>query len=612
MRILYNSNFKNNLLLKLAIIIIVPAIILVSCQKEDFTPEALTPENTEENLSFKEGQTILGKKLENPYTVENMQKAFDNLQLKSAISITSTHYYVRFRPKSEQELETILRDTTLTFYSYPLDVEIKRGGTHFHDPSISEKEITWQYTVVPVNYIFPKVKYEILSKLFLLEEDNELKKLKSANINMDYFEWLQLEEEALRITGNLPEKTIKGNVLKSSSWRPAGNVTVWDDRLTYSQTTPRYVFDHWEYYPCQEENWDAPIAQSFQEPILKSTNLIAPIDDDPTNPGDPIETATCRRAIYRSEVGTTTSTHRLPLVGVEVRARRWFTTHKGYVNSQGRFVCDGTFIYDANYSIEWERWDFDIRDGSYGQAYFNGPKQSGDWNLDIEKASTPKSFLFAHIFRAAYTYYYNHNNWGILSPPERDGLTQLLQQRLHIAGKDTEGQSHYFDFNALFQAATVVVYSSYNRIYDSRDIFGTTIHELTHASHWYNFGYTDINWLINKRITESWAVGVETIVTRAVYGSNNYNSMYQLYTISDMTDGNLDGYTCIVEDLIDDWNQSTYNSNRPDDQVFGYTLSQIESALPSNLGNWWTWRDRLKTYSNPTANHLDKLFQDLK
>ena len=116
--------------------------------------------------------------------------------------------------------------------------------------------------------------------------------------------------------------------------------------------------------------------------------------------------------------------------------------------------------------------------------------------------------------------------------------------------------------------------------------------------------------MINKRITESWATGVETVVTRDVYGSKDYNLKYQYYTISEMADG----YTSIVEDMIDDWNQySTYNSSRPDDQVSGYTLSQIESALPSNLGNWWTWRENLKNrYDNPTEDHLDKLFQDLK
>jgi hypothetical protein len=573
----------NKRFFKFALCIISLSQILIACQKEDFTSDIVTSAQIQENLPFKEGQTILGKKLENPYSVENMQIAFNKLtlenKLKSSIQIEPTHFYVRFRPKNEKELETIKRDTTLEIYSYPLDFEIKRGGTHYHDPSIPDNEITWQYTVVSVNYIFPKIQYQILAKLFLLDEDGEYQKLKSANI--DYFDWLQLEAEA-----------VQGNVLKSSSWRPSGTIKVWDDRLTSSQTSTRAVFDHWEYYNC---------AGGELEPALKSANLIAPIDGDPSD-----TLGICQRAIYRYETVTSASSHLISLEGVEVRARRWFTTHKGYADSQGRFVCDGTFIYDANYSIEWERWDFDIRDGSYGQAYYNGPKQTGEWNLDIYRASTPKSFLFAHIFRAAYTYYYNHDNWGIKAPPERDGLFQLLQQRLHIAGKDEDGRSHYYDFNALWQAATVVVYSAYNGIYDSRGIFGTTIHELTHASHWYNFGYNDINYLLNIRIAESWATGVETVITNDIYSTNDWERK-QNETISEMS-----GYTSIVWDMIDDYPQHIGDPLYPDDQVSGYTLSQIESALPSNLGNWWTWRDRLKTYTNPTKEHLDKLFQDLK
>ncbi len=579
--------------------------ILIACQKEDFTSDIVTSAQIQENLPFKEGQTILGKKLENPYSVENMQKAFDNLtsenKLKSAIKIEPTHYYVRFRPKSEQELETILRDTTLTFYSYPLDFEIKRGGTHYHDPSIPDNEITWQYTVVSVKYIFPKIHYQILAKLFLIEKDGEFQKLKSANI--DYSDWLQLEEEALRITGNLTEKTVQGNVLKSSSWRPSGTIKVWDDRLTSSQTNTRAVFDHWEYYDCSGGELEA----------LKSANLIEPIEGDPSD-----SVGICQRAIYRYETVTSASSHLISLEGVEVRARRWFTTHKGYADSQGRFVCDGTFIRDANYSIEWERWDFDIRDGSYGQAYYNGPKQTGDWNLDIEKASTPKSFLFAHIFRAAYTYYYNHDNWGIKPPPERDGVFGFLQHRLHIAGRDEVGQSHYFTFNEFWLAAQIVV-SLRSNDWDSRDIFGTTIHELAHASHW-EIGYTTGQYVWDAlfsepKVPESWAVGVEWQITNDVYhwislyGRHPVtNTPYQDLTINNII-GDSDGYTPLVIDLIDERNQ--YGSSlMPNDRVQGYTLSQIENALSLSFGNWWSWRNNLKNfYTNPTEEYVDYLFQ---
>ena len=38
---------------------------------------------------------------------------------------------------------------------------------------------------------------------------------------------------------------------------------------------------------------------------------------------------------------------------------------------------------DANYSIKWERWDFDVKNGFIDQAYLYGPEQTGEWNLNI-------------------------------------------------------------------------------------------------------------------------------------------------------------------------------------------------------------------------------------
>ncbi len=588
---------------KLVVLAVVTFVLTIfsGCQKqEEFYDE--TPElANKQDLSYYEGQMILGKRLDNPYSIENMQKAYQNLQaenkLKSAVSIETTHFYVRFRPKSFQELDRLTRDTTLYFYDYPLDVEIKRGGTHYHDPSIPANEITWQYTVVPVDYTFPDIQYQKLADLFLQEETGELQQLKSGS--MDYFEWLVLETEALRITGNLSDDEVNGVGLKSTSWRPSGNIKVYDDIINSYSTTQK-VFDHYEYYNC--ETGEAIYNQNGEDPYLKQLQL--PDDDEPM----------CQRAVYRFETSTTNS-HNIPLEGVTVLARSWFTTHEGMTDANGNFTCDGTFSSDANYSIKWERYDFDIRDGSYGQAYFNGPKQTGEWNLVIRNVSSPKSYLFAHIFRAAYTYYYKHSQWGIKAPPRRDGMFGFLNQRLHIAGKDASGRSKYVDIRHLWQSAEISVFSKTTSGVprDSREIFGTTIHELAHASHW-EIGYTSpqyaIDWIFDSPyLPESWAVGVETILTRDVYHMQDYNNFYQRYTISQMSDG----YTCIVEDLIDTNNQrKIWGSYCPNDQVSGYTLSQIESALPNDLGSWWVWRTNLKDFSNPTEQYLDALFQSFK
>jgi len=623
------------------ITVLLTAIVFVSifngCRKDEFTTSEL-PEQVslrqKDEFAFKDGQMILGEKLKNPYSVENMQIAFDNLQaenkLKSEIKIETTHYYVRFRPKSMQELDIITRDTTLNFFDYPLDIEINRGGTHYHDPSIPKNEITWQYTVVPVDYFFPKVQYQKLANLYLPEDGSELRKLKSASI--EHFDWLKLETEALKITNNLDNEDTSDNRLKSTSWVPKGTIKVWDDVMTKNYSTAKQVFLYYNYYNGFTEEIITQLEDSidnhvYAEDILPQlpiniSNYIQEIFDERGNPSNHYEQwdileeiiEDSREAVYTYETNTTNS-HFIPLEGVEVRATRWFTAHTGLTDANGNFTCNGTFDRPANYSIKWERYDFDIRDGSYGQAYYNGEKFEGDWNLNIEKSYTPKSFLFAHIFRAAHTYYYKHSQWGIKAPPRRDGIFGFLNQRLHIAGNDEAGRSKYLDIRHLWQSAQISVFSkSPSGIQqDSHDIFGTAIHELAHASHW-EIGYSSpqyaIDWIFDSPyLPESWAVGVETILTRNVYGTNTYNYYYQSLTIAAMSDG----YTCIVEDMIDSTNQFGTNPLYPNDQVSGYTLSQLEGALPNNLGSWWVWRTNIKDmYNNSTEGYLDALFQSIK
>lgn len=413
---------------------------------------------------------------------------------------------------------------------------MEEGGVYYHDPSIPVGQITWQYTTVPVDYKFSDIKYEIIENLYLAEEEeDEIGETQLKNASIDYFDWVKLENEALKIIGNLHPDNIQGNTLKASKWNPSGTIQVWDNVMN------RYV----------------------------------------------------------------------PVEGARVRARRWFTTKTDITDANG-YLRTGSFRRDVNYSIKWERDDFDIRSGSYGQAYYNGPKMRGEWNLNIQQSGTPKSFLYAHIHRAAITYYYENWRWGIKTPPTRDGIFKFLQQRLHIGGKDKTGRSYYFTFNSFVQSAQVVVYANN---YNSREIFGTTIHELAHASHW-ELGYSTGQYVLDAltsdpKLPESWAMGVEWRITNDVYPGNNYNHFYQDYTISQITSN--EGYTPLAIDLMDTENQRNVHSGNtayPNDRVEGYTLSQLEGALPGTLGSWWNWRTKIKEkYNNSTEEHVDYLFQ---
>ena len=114
------------------LILTLMGILMYSCQVND---EILTLNEENTNQTQIEGMIKLGKKLENPYSVENMQRALNNLKkvninaktTTSRLNIETTHLYVRFLPKNEEELSILKRDSTLVLYDYPLDYEIEEN-----------------------------------------------------------------------------------------------------------------------------------------------------------------------------------------------------------------------------------------------------------------------------------------------------------------------------------------------------------------------------------------------------------------------------------------------------------------------------------------------------
>lgn len=75
---------------------------------------------------------VLGEKLTNPFTVENMQVAYNSLKREvrtiGELDISApTHKYIKFMPQDSVQLELIEADTTLDLYSYPLDYKDRRN-----------------------------------------------------------------------------------------------------------------------------------------------------------------------------------------------------------------------------------------------------------------------------------------------------------------------------------------------------------------------------------------------------------------------------------------------------------------------------------------------------
>ena len=154
----------------------------------------------------------------------------------------------------------------------------------------------------------------------------------------------------------------------------------------------------------------------------------------------------------------------------------------------------------------------------------------------------------------------------------------------------------------------------------------TTKHELTHAGHReLDPGIFSIVARSCKRnmLMESWAEGVETIVT---------NDRYRNLSSSYFDDGNddigwnflrqrdrvfeMNEYTPIVTDLVDNYNQSIeygyLNPRPPMDRVRNYTLQQVQNAL-NNCRTVDCWERNLRNYyHNSSEQHLNELFDYMR
>lgn len=194
------------------------ALALASCTGREYLNWNV-PVSGEEGFSHDE--IILGEQLPDPYSVDNMSKALASVYPAGAgrAGVEPTDYYVRFLPKDEAQMRE-LADLGVELIDHPLDYRIVREGDWYHDPSVPEGEITWQYAVVPVGFDFPKsIRYERLDDCYLPEHAPATK--------ADGIDWDAVEREAFRLTGNagmLLPATREG----SSAVMPRGRIGVID------------------------------------------------------------------------------------------------------------------------------------------------------------------------------------------------------------------------------------------------------------------------------------------------------------------------------------------------------------------------------------------------
>lgn len=320
--------------------------------------------------------------------------------------------------------------------------------------------------------------------------------------------------------------------------------------------------------------------------------------------------------------------------GVKVKARRWFTTYRGFTDSNGKYSCDGRFRRDANYSIKWDRYEFSIRSGTYGQAVLNGPKRRGDWNVDLGSSSSEvvnnSQQYYALIHQGAMDYYYG-GRFGLTSPPRNN----VLKRQLKIAAQRKNDRSSYVKARRIWFGNDISLMEWGS---GSDEVYGEIVHELAHAAHrevdknaynavvWdaWSGPCTSLSGCSNpgptgknrRRLLETWASAVEVTFVlyryRTRFNRPNYNYKSEI-NLQDQRIIDESYYTSAGYDMIDDINQrNEYGLAYPIDRVRGYTIKQLEGALVG-AKSWNQWRDNIKNrYNNTTENYLDELFNNWK
>lgn len=183
---------------------------------------------------YQDGQVGLGEKMPEIYTVEAMREAYRQLYPNGGgqygpSAIQTTHYYVRFLPKTDLEYCSIAH---YNLSEIPLHYELKSGGSSYHDPSIPEDQYTWQYALIPVGELNTTVEYQILENRFIIDEPVSSGETRlqgrSGAITPDFYDTLEAASTRIANGGD----GLQGpSGPPASKWRPSGTVKVWDDRL---------------------------------------------------------------------------------------------------------------------------------------------------------------------------------------------------------------------------------------------------------------------------------------------------------------------------------------------------------------------------------------------
>lgn len=171
-------------------------------------------------------QAVIGKKLPNPYSIDVMNEALNNLKTKSDIGdfeLRATHHYIMFKPECHEHYRSLIMQDDIDLNSFPLDHEISSGWVVVNpDPAFSTNGYSHKWSYVPVERDLSDINcpYEILYDIVSLDEETTA--TKGTDTSQEMFRLI--EEEAHSLCG-MELEIVPQTKAKTT---PYGNIKYYD------------------------------------------------------------------------------------------------------------------------------------------------------------------------------------------------------------------------------------------------------------------------------------------------------------------------------------------------------------------------------------------------
>ncbi|MEO6358137.1 MAG: hypothetical protein ABIU77_04415 [Ferruginibacter sp.] len=275
--------------------------------------------------------TILGAQRANPYTVANMTQSYNNLGLTN-VSVTATNKYVRFLPNSGLQLSTldsIMDVQNLELFDAPMDYDVVKEGTYYQDPTIPDTMVTWQYAVVPTNFVAPAgTTYQVLSQIHIPTDT-----------------YVAVETEAERLASIQDSIACSGGgALIANIGTPVPNVPQCGTGYHWNYTLGQCVCDccptgyHWDGTQC---------AIDIQSP--------------PPPPPSPDQAVPAGTITVHDTQLTGPISGNFGVRKARVVAKRWFKIERVYTDNSGHFQCTKRFKHKVKINVKFKNDDAQIR-----------------------------------------------------------------------------------------------------------------------------------------------------------------------------------------------------------------------------------------------------------